>query len=97
MSESRNVAETEHVSVEVPLNMYRTASNETDLISKTPNVINEENFTIAPEQGKNQFQFSVIIFVKSKHFLILILRVNLTIKLLEIIQQVLPGTLIKGC
>ena len=97
MSENRNVAETEHISVEVPLNMYRTASNETDLVSETPNVINEENFIIAPGQGKNQFQFSVIIFVKSKHFLILILRVNLTIKLLEIIQQVLPGTLIKGC
>ena len=32
--------------------MHRTASNETTLISEIPNIINEENITIAPGQRK---------------------------------------------
>ena len=47
-----NRNETEFASVEDPLNMYRTASDETTLVSEIPNIINEENVTIAPSQGK---------------------------------------------
>ena len=47
-----NRSETEFASVEDPLNMYRTASNGTTLVSEIPNTINEENVTIAPGQGK---------------------------------------------
>ena len=38
--------------------MHRTASNETTLVSDIPNIINEEDVIIAPEQGKkNSFDF----------------------------------------
>ena len=47
-----NRSETEFASVEDPLNMYRTTSNGTTLVSEIPNTINEENVTIAPGQGK---------------------------------------------
>ena len=47
-----NRSETEFTSVEDPLNMYRTASNETTLVSEIPNIINDENVIIAPAQGK---------------------------------------------
>ena len=47
----------EYASVEDPLNMHRTASNETNLVSEIPNIINEENVIAAPGQGKKQFQF----------------------------------------
>ena len=47
-----NRSETEFSSVGDPLNMYRTASDETTLVSEIPNIINEENVTIAPVQGK---------------------------------------------
>ena len=40
-------------SVEDPLNMHRTGSNETALVSQIPNIINDENVIIAPGQGKN--------------------------------------------
>ena len=43
---------TEFTSVEDPLNKHRTASNETTLDSEIPNIINKENFIIAPSQGK---------------------------------------------
>ena len=43
---------TEYASVEGPLNMHRTASNKTTLISEIPNVINEQNVIIAPGQGQ---------------------------------------------
>ena len=42
----------EYASVEDPLNMHRTATNEITLISEIPNIINEENVIIAPRQGK---------------------------------------------
>ena len=52
MSESINDTETEYASVGDPLNMHRTASNETTLVAEIPNIINEENIIIAPGQGK---------------------------------------------
>ena len=55
MIKNRNGTETEYVSVEDPLNMRRTASNDTNLVSEIPNIINEENVIIAPGQGKKQF------------------------------------------
>ena len=50
-------SETEFASVEDPLNMHRIASNETNLVSDIPNIINDENVIIALGQGKRQFQF----------------------------------------
>ena len=44
--------ETEHDSVEDPLSMHRTASNETALVSEISYIINDENVIIAPGQGK---------------------------------------------
>ena len=41
------------LTIEDPLNMYRTASNETALIYDIPNMINEENIIIAQRQKKN--------------------------------------------
>ena len=43
---------TEFASVEEPLNMHRTASNETTLVSEIPSITDEENILIAPGQGK---------------------------------------------
>ena len=45
-------SEIEFTLVEDPLNMHRTSSNETTLVSQIPNIINKENVIIAPEQGK---------------------------------------------
>ena len=48
----------EFASVEDPLNMHRTAINETTLVSQIPNMINEENVIIAPgQEKKNSFNF----------------------------------------
>ena len=44
--------ETEYGSVEDPLSMHRTGSNEASLVSKIPSMINDENVIIAPAQGK---------------------------------------------
>ena len=52
MIKNRNGTEAEYVSVEDLLNMCRTASNDTTLVSEIPNIINEENVIIAPGQGK---------------------------------------------
>ena len=49
---NENTSEAEYASFKDPLNMHRTATNETTLISKIPNVINEENVIIAPGQEK---------------------------------------------
>ena len=46
----------QYASVEDPLNMHITTSNETNLVSEIRNVINEENVIAAPGQGKKQFQ-----------------------------------------
>ena len=44
--------ETEYGSVEDPLSMHRTGSNETALVPEIPFVINDENLMIAPGQGE---------------------------------------------
>ena len=62
ISGSINDTETEYASVEDPLFMHRTASNETTLVS---NIITKENFIIALGEGKKHFQFYVMNFVKS--------------------------------
>ena len=63
-TKSMNDTETEHISVENPLIMHNTASNETTLVSEIPNIINEENLIMAPRQKMNQFQlFSYLLFV----------------------------------
>ena len=52
MSENINDTEIEYASVEVPLNIHKSAANETTLFSEIPNIINEENIIIAPGLGK---------------------------------------------
>ena len=55
ISESINDTKTEYASVEDPLSMYRTASNETILISEIPNIMRE---MLLLHQGKEKkFQF----------------------------------------
>ena len=44
--------ETEYGSVEDPLSMHKTGSNETALVSKIPSTVNDENVMIAPGQGE---------------------------------------------
>ena len=44
-------------SVQDPLSMHRTTSNEATIISKIPNTINKVNLIIVAGQGKKQFQF----------------------------------------
>ena len=44
--------ETEYVSIEDPLSMHRTGSNETTLGLEIPSIINDGNVIIAPGQGK---------------------------------------------
>lgn len=41
---------TEFASVEDPLNMHETASNEITLVSEISNIIDEENVIIAPKK-----------------------------------------------
>ena len=36
-----------------PLNLYRVAPHETALISEIPGIIDEDNITVAPGQGKS--------------------------------------------
>ena len=45
-------AEIDYTSVENPLNIHRSAWNETILVSKILNIINEENVIIPPGQGQ---------------------------------------------
>ena len=52
-----NDTEIEYASVEDPLKIHRSTSNETALVSEIPNIINEENVIIAPGQGKKSFNF----------------------------------------
>lgn len=59
MSENINgtKSETEIASVvENPVKMHRAASNDTILMPEIPNIINEENVTIPPEQAKTPVQ-----------------------------------------
>ena len=55
--ESITETDTEYSSVEYLINMHRIASNQTSLVPKIPNKINEKNTIIASGQGKKQFQF----------------------------------------
>ena len=48
VGEEGNDTETKHASVEDSLNMCKTASNETTLVSEIPSIIDEENVAIAP-------------------------------------------------
>ena len=47
-------SEKEFASAEDPLNMHRTALNETALVSKIANLIDKQNLIIEPRQGKTQ-------------------------------------------
>ena len=49
---NENTSEAGYASVEDLLNMHRTATNETTLISEIPSIINEKNVIIAPGQRK---------------------------------------------
>ena len=72
--------------------MHRTGSNQTALTY----VIYDKNIIIASEQRKKSVSI-LMNFVKSRHFLIFFLMLNLAIKLIKVSQQVLLGTLIKDC
>ena len=47
-----NSSETELTSLEDPLNVHRTISNESNHVSEIPNIINDENVIFATGQGK---------------------------------------------
>ena len=76
----------QYASVEDPLNMHRTVSNEAYLISEIPNIINGENFIIAP--GKRKIPDSIFSdkFCEEQAFFIFFLWINLAIMLLQIFQ-----------
>ena len=44
-----------------PLNLYRVAPNETALISEIQGIIDEDNLTVAPGQGKSQFCVMIVV------------------------------------
>ena len=50
--ENVNESESEYASVEDRLNIHRTASKETTLVSAIPNIVSNQNIIIAPGQGK---------------------------------------------
>ena len=54
------------------LNISRTASNETALVSDIPNIINDENVIIAPGQGKKTVPFLSDEFCEEPAFLFLL-------------------------
>ena len=56
VKENVNESKTEYASVEDPLNIHRTVSNETTLVSDIPNIVSNQNI-IAPGQGKICFCF----------------------------------------
>ena len=62
-------SEKELASFEDPLNMHRTASNETTLVSEIRNIIDEENVIIAPGQGKTPVSILSDEFREEKAFL----------------------------
>ena len=72
MSETTKNAETEYATIEDHLSMIRISSNKSIFIFAIFSKINEEKSNMASK--KIQFQFLVIIFVKSKHFLIFFLK-----------------------
>ena len=69
MSENTNSRrETEFISVEDPLNMHRTASNETTLISEIPKIINDENALTETGQGKKRLSILSNEFCENQAF-----------------------------
>ena len=54
--------------VEDLLSMQRTASNKTTLVSEIPNINNEENVTIAPEQEEKPVSILSNGFCKDRTF-----------------------------
>ena len=50
-------SETELSSIEDPLNMHKTASSNTTLVSKIQNIINNDIVTMQQGKEKSQFQF----------------------------------------
>ena len=83
---NENTSEAGYASVEDLLNMHRTATNETTLISEIPSIINEKMLSFHQVKEKHQLLVWVMNFVKNKHFLIFFLRVSLAIAFLEIFQ-----------
>ena len=73
---NENASEAEYASVEDPLNMHRTATNETPLISEIPNIINEENAIIVQGQGKSPVSSSGDRFCEEQTFPYLLLKVK---------------------
>ena len=70
-----------------PLNSHKTVSNETlSFLNIILNVIAEKNVTIAHGLQKKTVSILLEEFVKSKHFHIVFLRVNLAVMPLEIFQ-----------
>ena len=70
---------------ESPLDIFRTASNETTLISNFPNANSEESIiSIAKVKDKNLCQCLMMIIVKNLHIHIYSQMVNLVVKLKEI-------------
>ena len=76
--------ETEYAPIEDSLSMHRTSLNKAFVISENPNIINEGNITISPEQTKKAVLILSHDFLKNKYFLILFLRIHLSIMLFEI-------------
>ena len=69
MSENTNGRrETEFISVEDPLNMHRTTSNETTLVSEIPNIINDENALTKTGQGKERLSILSNEFCENQAF-----------------------------
>ena len=91
---NENTSEPEYASVEDPLNMQRTATNETTLISDIPNMINEENVIIVPCQGKTPVSILGDKFCEEQAFPYFLPKGKFGLVCLEIFQEVLLGTLI---
>ena len=69
MSENTNGRrETEFISVEDRLNMHRTTSNETTLVSEIPNIINDENALTKTGQGKERLSILSNEFCENQAF-----------------------------
>ena len=79
-----NDTETEYASVEDLLNMHRTVSNKTTLISEIPNVNNEEDVIIALGQRKKTALILIDEIYIEQAFPYLPPRVNSAIILFEI-------------
>ena len=69
-------SETEFASVEVPLNMHRSVSNETTLVSEIANTINKRNVLIATRQGKTPVSVLSDEFCEEQAFPYLLPKVN---------------------